>query len=77
MTPQAKRVLKYLQSGYTITGLQALKLFGCMRLASRISEMKKEGLTISKVMVKEGRKHFAQYQLRQKNDSLYHSSHNI
>ena len=63
MTPQAKRVLKYLHSGYTITGLQALKLFGCMRLASRISEMKKEGLTISKTMVKQGNKHFAQYHM--------------
>lgn len=63
MTPQAKRICKYLQSGYTITGLQALKLFGCMRLASRISEIKKEGLTISKVMIKQGDKHFAQYRV--------------
>lgn len=41
-----------LLSGEAITPLEALRDFGCYRLASRISDLKKEGLTIKKTMEK-------------------------
>lgn len=41
-----------LLSGGSITPLEALRDFGCYRLASRISDLKKEGLNIKKTMEK-------------------------
>ena len=40
---QALEILQYLQEGSTITPLEALEKFGCMRLASRINELRNEG----------------------------------
>ena len=39
---QNKRILAYLMEGHRITSLEALKLFGCMRLASRISDIRRD-----------------------------------
>lgn len=35
-------ILHYLQAGNTLTGLEALRLFGTMKLASRLSEIKRD-----------------------------------
>lgn len=43
---QNRAILAYLQSGKRITQLVALELFGCMRLPSRIHDIKKAGITI-------------------------------
>lgn len=42
---QCKRILAYLLNGSRITSLEALRLFGCMRLASRISDLRKSHIT--------------------------------
>jgi hypothetical protein len=39
---QNKAILNYLKQGNSLTGLDGLKLFGTMKLASRISEIKDE-----------------------------------
>jgi hypothetical protein len=39
-------VLTYLKSGKTLTPLEALNMFGCFRLASRIYELKDAGWPI-------------------------------
>lgn len=39
---QNKRIFAYLMEGYRITSLEALNLFGCMRLASRISDIRRD-----------------------------------
>lgn len=39
-----------LMAGGSITGLEALRDFGCYRLASRISDLRREGLEIEKTM---------------------------
>lgn len=39
-----------LMDGGSITGLEALRDFGCYRLASRISDLRREGLNIVKTM---------------------------
>ena len=43
---QNKRILQHLQEGKSITPLDALNNYGCMRLAARISELKKQGHVI-------------------------------
>jgi hypothetical protein len=54
---QTDDVLKYLKTGKRLTALEALRNFGCMRLASRISELRKQGVLIAtqKVEVKTSR----------------------
>ena len=43
---QAQRVLDYMKEHGSITQLEALNTLGVMRLASRISNLKKQGYTI-------------------------------
>lgn len=45
-TTQAQRVLEYIEEFGGITQLEALKDLGVMRLASRISDLKKMGYPI-------------------------------
>ena len=42
MQTQTEMILNHLKAGGEITSLDALNHFGCMRLASRISEIKKD-----------------------------------
>ena len=48
---QKQMILNYLQEGETITQLEALKLFKCFRLASRMNDLKKENVPFDSVMV--------------------------
>lgn len=43
---QAQRILDYIDQFGSITQLEALKDLGCMRLASRISDLKRKGYPI-------------------------------
>ncbi len=43
-------IRQHLLSGGSITALEALRDFGCYRLASRISDLRREGLDIIKTM---------------------------
>lgn len=47
---QAQRVLDYIDDFGSITQIDALKDLGVMRLASRISELKKQGYPITSEM---------------------------
>jgi hypothetical protein len=60
---QKYQVLNYLQKGKTITSLQALDKFGCMRLASRINELRYEGHDINTILKSDGEKRWAEYKL--------------
>lgn len=69
-TTQKQRVLRHLQTFGTITPLEALKEYGIMRLASRISDLKKEGYHISKSLKKHVNQfgeatHYASYTLKE------------
>ena len=48
---QCRQIAEYLKKGYSITSLEALKLFNCMRLASRIWDLRERGYNIGKKMV--------------------------
>ena len=43
---QAGLILRHLQSGGTLTALEALDLFGCNRLAARVADLKNKGYNV-------------------------------
>lgn len=47
---QCERIAKYMDDFGSITQLDAIRDLGVMRLASRISDMKRNGMKISKSM---------------------------
>lgn len=62
---QNKRIAEWLKAGNTITAMEALTMFQCFRLASRITDLKQKfGLRIvtDRVMTPSG-KRVAQYKL--------------
>lgn len=60
---QKQQIAKYLSKGKSITPIDALKKFGCFRLAARIADLRNEGVNIAtKIVTKEG-KSYASYRL--------------
>ena len=47
---QCEKVLAYMRQFGSITQLQALQDIGCMRLASRISDLRQQGVAIGRRM---------------------------
>lgn len=61
---QNAHILMHLQSGRTITSLQALHLCGSLRLAARISDLRRSGYRIAMTRIKtDGGKSVAEYRL--------------
>lgn len=66
-------IKEHLMKGGSITALEALRDFGCYRLASRISDLRREGLSIQKTMEESVSKvtgkliRFARYSLNPQN----------
>jgi hypothetical protein len=52
-TTQTIQILKHLEDGNSITPIEALQLFGCMRLGARIYDLKQDGHVINTLMVKD------------------------
>ena len=48
---QLDRILAVLESGGTLTALDALEDFGCSRLASRITDLERKGYPVASRMV--------------------------
>ena len=61
---QCNRILDYMQQGLAITSYEALQMFGCFRLASRIHDLRERGnnITVERVKTANG-KTVAQYRL--------------
>lgn len=55
------QIEKYLNSGRTLTAIQALSKFGCFRLAARIADLRKDGINIATKIVTQKGKSFASY----------------
>jgi len=51
---QAERILAHLRGGHTITPQEALFMFGCMRLAARIKDLRDGGHRIEMNLHKDG-----------------------
>jgi hypothetical protein len=60
---QTELVRAALEAGERITALDALRRWGCFRLGARIFDLKKEGLAITKEMVRRGDAYVAEYRL--------------
>jgi hypothetical protein len=48
---QRLRVMQHLKEGKTLTSLEALRLYGIMRLPNRISELRRRGEQIEKTTI--------------------------
>lgn len=60
---QSKQILEYLQAGNTITPLEALNKFGCLRLGARIYDLIQRGHQINSVWVSDNGKRYKRYGL--------------
>jgi hypothetical protein len=58
---QNTAIRNHLRNGDSITPLDALFLFGCLRLSARIKDLRDKGEPIQMQMVKDGKKHYARY----------------
>lgn len=58
-----KLILEHLKEGKSITPLDALKMFGCLRLSGRIFDLRKAGYNINTEIVYNGKKKYAEYTL--------------
>lgn len=70
MLTQCQRVQRHLEDYGSITSLEAMREYDIMRLASRISDLKRAGLPITKEMVKGKNRYgeqtcYAKYTLRE------------
>ena len=54
---QCERILQYIEENGSITQLDALREFGCMRLASRMCDIKKLGYPVKIEMEKSKNRH--------------------
>tara|TARA_R100000329_G_scaffold112115_1_gene92062 strand:+ start:369 stop:599 length:231 start_codon:yes stop_codon:yes gene_type:complete len=62
-TTQNKQILNWLESGKSITPLQALEQFGCFRLSARIFNLRENGYQIVTKNITKNGKTFAEYSL--------------
>lgn len=60
---QSQMILDHLRQGSGITALDSLRLYGVLRLAARIEDLRKDGHTILTQMVRVGDKDVARYLL--------------
>ena len=61
---QKKRILAWMLKGHSITPLEALNMFGCLRLGARIADIKEMGFDVKSHFVSTAtQKHVKQYYL--------------
>ena len=58
---QHSEIRKHIESGKSLTQLQALKQYGCFRLAPIIGRLEKAGMSIDREAI--GRRRYAKYKL--------------
>lgn len=63
MKGKTAKVLAHLSSGKTITGQEALKLFGLYRLSSVIYNLREKGYVIDCEMIEKGDEVYGRYRL--------------
>lgn len=60
---QNTAILNHMLAGNSISPLEALRLFGCMRLGGRRYDLVKDGWNVKTDIVKENGKRFARYSI--------------
>lgn len=71
MITQNEMIIQYIKDYGSITPLEALQEFGCMRLASRIRELKEKGYEINSCIIKSKNRygknmHYSKYFLKER-----------
>ena len=62
---QNKQIADYLNRGKKLTTIDALNKFGCFRLASRINDLRNDGMNITTKIIKlDNKKQVAQYSIK-------------
>lgn len=62
---QCAKIRYWLESANTLTSIEALQMFGCFRLASRIHDLRDRGVNIAKTMIYgPNGKRYAQYSIQ-------------
>lgn len=61
---QTETILAHLQAGGSITPIDALREFGCFRLAARIKDLRDEGYDVEMVLEGDGAKKWARYSMK-------------
>jgi hypothetical protein len=62
---QNKQIADYLNKGKKLTTIEALNKFGCFRLASRINDLRNDGMNITTKIIKlDNKKQVAQYSIK-------------
>jgi hypothetical protein len=69
---QKNKIAISLLGGNTITSLQALSHFDCLRLAAVIFKLRDDGMEIHTIIVKDGSKRYAKYVLASFNEDNRH-----
>ncbi len=62
---QTKLIEKHLKQGKSITPIEALQKFGCLRLAARIADLRKCGMHIVTSYTESHGKRWATYRLKE------------
>lgn len=60
---QESAILDWLKAGYSLTPLEALEQFGCLRLGARIHALREAGYRIESERVQKGRKFWHRYRM--------------
>lgn len=60
---QNAAILAHLQTGASITPLEALSLCGCLRLSERVREIEAQGVPIAHIPLTVGKKRVMSYRL--------------
>ncbi len=68
---QCETILRHMEEYGTITSLEAMQDYGILRLASRITDLKKAGIPIKREMVSQKNRHgdtvtFARYSIAER-----------
>jgi hypothetical protein len=66
MESQNQLIRQHLESGKSITPLEALSMYGCLRLGARIYDLRQDGLPVKTEIKRNGKKWFAKYSLLNK-----------
>lgn len=61
---QTDQIRAYLEKGKSLTPLDALHRFGCLRLGARIWDLRQDGHPIEKEWETDGHKRWARYSMR-------------
>jgi hypothetical protein len=61
---QRDAILAHLKAGNTITAIEALRRWGCFRLAARIEELRDAGYPIETTLLVDGERRFARYWMK-------------